>query len=78
MLRRPPRHNRLPAPNPDPSAADWAAVAGPRAPCRRLRGRFTLPDLLGLPGGVVAGIVTAAACACFVAVSRYEKSATAG
>ena len=42
------------------------------------KGRYTLPDLLGLPGGAVAGIVTLAACACFVALRRYEKSAAAG
>lgn len=42
------------------------------------RGRFTLPDLLGLPGGAVAGIVTVAACACFVTVRRFERRAAAG
>ena len=41
-------------------------------------GRFTLPELLRLPGGAVTGLVTAAACVCFVALWRYEKSAGTG
>jgi len=41
-------------------------------------GRFTLPDLLQLPGAAVVGLVTAAACACFVALRYYEKSAGTG
>jgi hypothetical protein len=40
-------------------------------------GRSTLPSLLGLPGGAVVGMVTAAACLCFVALRRHEKSAGA-